>query len=101
MIAELSRSVKDLVNYASKNFGSDKIVSPYVRTNVPSLHVTESEVSHLLTWRDLQSVLNLILDSHVMVMQLTSVKRVTADQCHMTVSRAQLYNSFRWRALNF
>lgn len=33
MIAELSRSVKDLVNYASKNFGSDKIVSPLPSCN--------------------------------------------------------------------
>jgi len=47
-------------------------VRPYKR---PPVHVTESEMSHFLAWRDLQSVLNLILDCHVMVMQLTSVRK--------------------------
>ena len=30
--------------------------------------------------------------------QLTAVNRVSTDQCHMTVSRAQEYNSLRWCA---
>lgn len=79
MIAELSRAVKNLVNYASKKFWLCPYVRPsvrtVVRTNVPYIHVTENEMPHLLAWRNLQYALNLILDSHVMVMQLTSVKK--------------------------
>ena len=66
-----------------RNFGCVKIVRPYVRptvrtvvrTNVPYIHVTENEMPHLLAWRNLQYALNLILDSHVMVVRLTSVKK--------------------------
>ena len=47
----------------------------------------------------IQSVFNLIvdilMDIHVMVNWQLS-KRVSADPCHMTVSQAQVYNSFRW-----
>ena len=47
--------------------------------------------------RHIKSVFNLIVNIHVMVnWQLSNVKRVSADQCHMTVSRAQVYNSLRW-----
>lgn len=38
-------------------------------------------------------VFNLALDIHVMVNRQLS-KRVSSDQCHMTVSRAQVYNSW-------
>ena len=44
--------------------------------------------------RHIQSVFNLIVDIHVMVnWQLW--KRVSADQCHMSVSRAQVYYALR------
>ena len=47
--------------------------------------------------RHIKSVFNLIVNIHVMVnWQLSNAKRVSADQCHMTVSRAQVYNSLRW-----
>ena len=46
--------------------------------------------------RHIQSVLNLIVDILVMVNWQLS-RRVSADQCHMTVSQAQVYNSFGWR----
>ena len=47
--------------------------------------------------RHIKSVFNLIVNIHVMVnWQLSNVKRVSADQCHMTVSGAQVYNSLRW-----
>ena len=42
----------------------------------------------------IQSVLNLIV-GHPCYGQLTAAKKVTADQCHMTVSRAQVYNLLR------
>ena len=45
--------------------------------------------------RHIQSVLNLIVNILVMVNWQLS-KRVSADQCHMTVPQAQVYNSFRW-----
>ena len=41
------------------------------------------------------SVFNLIVDIHVMVNWQLS-KRVSIDQCHMTVSQGQVYNSLRW-----
>ena len=31
--------------------------------------------------------------------QLTAVKKVSADQCHMTASRAQVYNSWNFYPL--
>ena len=50
--------------------------------------------------RHIQSVLNLIvdilMDTHVVVNWQLS-KRVSIDQCHLTVSRAQVYNLLRWR----
>ena len=47
--------------------------------------------------RHIKSVFNLIVNIHVMVSwQLSNAKRVSADQCHMTVSRVQVYSSLRW-----
>ena len=45
--------------------------------------------------RHIQCVFNLIVDIHVMV-NWQRWKRVSADQCHMFVSRAQVYNSLKW-----
>ena len=42
----------------------------------------------------IQSVLNLMI-GHPCYSQSTAVKIVTADQCHMTVSQAQVYNLLR------
>ena len=50
--------------------------------------------------RHTQSVLNLIVDIHVMVNWQLS-KRVSADQCHLTVSQAQLFSSLRLTCLSF
>ena len=46
--------------------------------------------------RHIQSVFDLIVDIHVMVNWQLS-KKVFADQNHMTVSRAQVYNPLKWR----
>ena len=46
--------------------------------------------------RLIQSVFNLIVDIQVMVSWQLS-KKVSTDQCHMVVSRAQKYNSLWWR----
>ena len=50
--------------------------------------------------RHIQSVINLIvetlIDIHVVISWQLS-KRVSADQPHLTVSWAQVYNSLRWR----
>ena len=50
--------------------------------------------------RHMQSVFNLMvdipMDIHVMVNWQLS-KRLSTDQCHPTVSRAQVYKSLRWR----
>ena len=43
-----------------------------------------------------QSVFNFIMDIHATISSQLS-KKVSANQCHMTVSRAQVYNSLRWR----
>ena len=45
--------------------------------------------------RHVQSVFNLIVDIPCYG-QLTAVKKVSADQCHVSVLRAQVYNSLRW-----
>ena len=54
------------------------------------------------TWRGLfsqfygiSSKLNLIFGIHVMV-NIDSYKKVSTDQCHMTVLQAQVSNSLRW-----
>ena len=36
----------------------------------------------------------LLMDIHVMIVIDSCQKNVSADQCHLTVSRAQVYNSF-------
>ena len=33
---------------------------------------------------------------YICYVQLTAVKKASADQCHVTVSRAQVYKSLRW-----
>ena len=33
---------------------------------------------------------------YICYVQLTAVKKASANQCHVTVSRAQVYNSLRW-----
>ena len=50
--------------------------------------------------RHTHSVLNLIVDIHVMVNWQLS-KRVSADQCHLIVSQAQLFSSLRLTCLRF
>ena len=40
-------------------------------------------------------IVDILMDTHFMVNWQLS-KRVSADPCHMTVSQAQVYNSFRW-----
>ena len=40
-------------------------------------------------------IVDILMDIHVMVNWQLST-RVSADPCHMTVSQAQVYNSFRW-----
>ena len=64
--------------YASKKFGSDKIVRSYL-------------------------CLFMLPDVKCLASMLWSIdschNRVSADQCHMTVSRAQAKNSLRWRVL--
>ena len=52
--------------------------------------------------RHIQSVFNLIVDilRNILVMvnwQLS--KRVSVDQCHLTLSPALVYNSLRWRVI--
>ena len=41
-------------------------------------------------------MLDILMNFHVMVNWQLS-QRVSADQCHMTVSWAQVYNLLRWR----
>ena len=48
--------------------------------------------------RHILAVFNLILDMHALVNCQLS-KKVFADHCHMTVSRAQVYNSLKVRYL--
>ena len=43
---------------------------------------------------------NIFMDIHVMVNWQLS-KRPSTDQCHLTVSRAQVHKSLRWRVLTF
>ena len=71
----------------------EKTVPPYVR--VP-LHVSGCKMARLLAWspRHIPSLFNLVLDIHVMVKWQ---KRVSADQCHMNVSRPHVYILLRWR----
>ena len=40
-------------------------------------------------------IVDILMDIHVMVNWQLST-RVSADPCHMTISQAQVYNSFRW-----
>ena len=74
-------------------FRFDKSVLTYVRTS--AIHVSGCEMSHLLV-RRAYTVFIFVLDIHVMVNWHLS-KKVSADQCYMTVSWAQVYNSSRWR----
>ena len=63
------------------------------------IHVSGCKMSHLLAEspRHIRFLCKtLVIDVHVMVNWRLS-KKVSADKCHMTVSRAQVYNSSRWR----
>ena len=43
-------------------------------------------------------MVDILMDIHVMV-NWQLLKRVSADQCHLIVSRAKVYNSLRWSFL--
>ena len=63
------------------------------------IHVSGCKMSHLLAEspRHIHFLCKtLVIDVHVMVNWRLS-KKVSAHKCHMTVSRAQVYNSSRWR----
>ena len=68
-----------------RNFGSEK-VRPYVR---PPPHVSGWEMAHVNTICVKRGI------GHSCCDQLTAVKKVSADQCHMTASQAQVYNSWK------
>ena len=71
---------------------------PYVR---PPFHVSGCEMAHFNTTvaRNPSRTICVCLTSYrtSMLWSIASCqKRVSADQCRMTVSRAQVYNSWRW-----
>ena len=70
-----------------RNFGSEKIVrTEYARTYVYPRHVSGCKMAHFNT------ICVKLGIGHSCCDRLTAVKRVSADQCHMTASRAQVYN---------
>ena len=77
-----------------RTFGINKIVLTSFR---PPYHVNGSEMSHLLAGSPKAYTIrveHMILDIHVTVnWQLWQ----SADQGNMAVSRAQVFNSIRWR----
>ena len=83
-----------LFNMHPRNLCSDRIFCRYV--NLP-LHVSRSKKSTTLNpmrtnWLNwCWTAMSWPLDS--------CQNRVTADQCHMTVSQAQVYNSSKWCVL--
>ena len=52
-------------------------------------------------WRHVETFYTICVKfgiGHPCYWQLTAVKKLSADQCHTTASRAQEYNSWRWRS---
>ena len=84
---------KSLIIWLQKYARSDWLLSGHY-----VLAMTGHYYSNCRCPRHIQSIFK--LDSghpygHPCYGQLTAVKRVSADQCDMTVSRAQVYNSLR------
>ena len=74
-----------------RNFGSGRIVrTEFVRPYVHPFMLADAKWH---TW--ILFVENLVLDIPVLVSWQLQKKGVSADQCHVAASRAQVYNSSR------
>lgn len=97
-----AKRVQQSTIYAAKkiNVCCGKIVCIKSLTIRPPLHVSGCEMSHLLAWstKRKKSVFNLIISTSMFCSIDSCQNRVSFDQCHMTISLAQVYNSLKFSA---
>lgn len=98
-----AKRVQQSTIYAAKkiNVCCGKIVCIKSLTIRPPLHVSGCEMSHLLalSTKHKKSVFNLIISTSMFCSIDSCQNRVSFDQCHMTISLAQVYNSLRCHAI--